>query len=59
MRDVGLLLFSLFVSDIPDLLENYIYMFADDTKIYQAILDDQKAQHITCKKTSTICNHSQ
>ena len=41
---VGPLLFSMFVCDIPSLLNNHISMFADDTKIYQAIVDSQEAQ---------------
>ena len=40
---VGPLLFSIFVCDIPSLLESHISMFADDTKIYQAITDAQEA----------------
>ena len=41
---VGPLLFAMFVCDVPALLSNYISMFADDTKIYQAITDSQEAQ---------------
>ena len=34
---LGPLLFIMYVTDIPDALQNYVSMFADDTKIYQAI----------------------
>ena len=34
---LGPLLFSMFVCDVPDLLNCHISMFADDTKVYQVI----------------------
>jgi hypothetical protein len=37
---LGPLLFTLFVSDIPVLLDSCISMFADDTKIYRTITPD-------------------
>lgn len=36
---LGPLLFTMFIADVPDLLDNYIAMFADDTKIYQIVED--------------------
>ena len=34
---LGPLLFTMYVSDIPDVLQNFVSMFADDTKLYQAV----------------------
>ena len=36
---LGPILFTLFVSDIPGEVDNILEMFADDTKIYQAIVN--------------------
>jgi len=33
----GPLLFSLYVNEIPSLVSSSLYMFADDTKLYQSI----------------------
>ena len=45
---LGLLLFILYVNDVPDLIESNLKMFADDTKIYSVIKsfrDSLKLQH--------------
>ena len=45
---LGLLLFILYVNDIPNLIESNVKMFADDTKIYSVIKsfdDSLKLQH--------------
>ena len=47
---IGLLLFSLFISNTPDLLENYISILDDDTKIYRAILNGHEAQQINLQE---------
>jgi hypothetical protein len=42
---MGPLLFTLFVSDIPELINSCISMFADDTKIYRALTLDSDDEH--------------
>lgn len=37
---LGPLLFTLFVSDIPEITENFCSLFADDTKIFTAMYDN-------------------
>ena len=36
---LGPLLFTLFVSDIPSMVNNFCSLFADDTKIHSALYD--------------------
>jgi hypothetical protein len=37
---IGPLLFVLYINDLPDVVEAEVYLFADDTKIFCRILDD-------------------
>ena len=41
---LGPLLFTIFVSDMPDQVSNFISLFADDTKIYAYLLEDEDGQ---------------
>ena len=45
---LGPLLFTIFVSDIPDDLHNFVSLFADDTKIYAAVQNCERDSHATC-----------
>ncbi|KAK4319068.1 hypothetical protein Pmani_009962 [Petrolisthes manimaculis] len=52
---LGPLLFTMFVSDVPNLLDNYISLFADDIKIYQVLgqFDHQQFLHGDLNKAQT------
>lgn len=41
---LGPLLFTIIVSNMPELMDNYIFMFVDDTKLFLT-LEQQDSQH--------------
>ena len=43
---LGPILFTLFVSDVPGAVSSLISMFADDTKVYTALLEDDSSQNL-------------
>ena len=43
---LGPVLFLIYVNEIPSLISSKTKMFADDTKIYRAIRDDQDSYHL-------------
>ncbi|CAH1269255.1 Hypp4131 [Branchiostoma lanceolatum] len=45
---LGPLLFTIFVSDIPETIQNFVSLFADDTKIYAAAQNCELNAHTTC-----------
>lgn len=38
---IGPLLFVIFINDLPDLVSSTVYLFADDTKIFNVISSDE------------------
>jgi len=45
---LGPLLFTIFVSDIPEKIQNFVSLFADDTKIYAATQKCEQSAHTSC-----------
>ena len=46
---LGLVLFIIYINDMPDMLRKYCKMFADDAKLYSAVVttDDQEELKMT------------
>ena len=42
---LGPILFTMFVSDVPGMMDNLTSMFADDTKLYATLTDDNNSPH--------------
>ena len=42
---LGLILSTMFVSDVPGIMNNLTSMFADDTKLYATLTDDNNSPH--------------
>jgi hypothetical protein len=42
---LGPILFTMFVSDVPGIMNNLTSMFADDTKLYATLTDDKNSPH--------------
>ncbi len=43
---LGPFLFVLFINDLPDYLTNFVYMFADDTKVFAKVTNDEEHQRL-------------
>ncbi len=43
---LGPLLFVVFINDLPDYLTNIVYMFADDTKVFAKVSNDEDRQSL-------------
>ena len=41
---LGLLLFLLYINDLPSVVQSYIKIFADDTKLFSAIKDEYDSE---------------
>lgn len=54
---LGPILFVIFVNDLPDIVNSYMYLFADDTKIFQIIENNSHCKDLQ-KDLDTMCNWS-
>ena len=43
---LGPILFVIYINDLPDVISSYVYMYADDTKIFRVIGDDGDANSL-------------
>ena len=43
---LGPFLFVVFINDLPDQLTNMVYMFADDTKVFARVSDDEERKSL-------------
>jgi hypothetical protein len=45
---LGPILFTIYINDLPDALENMIKLFADDTKVFASVNNEEDKNSLVC-----------
>jgi len=45
---LGSVLFVCYINDLSDIVTSFIYMFADDTKLFRRVDDDEDMKRLQC-----------